>query len=407
MTQPPSDPSRLADSTIKLETPPPGDVRCLEPLIGVHGLQLMTFHGSHGRPLRRREGPRPPAELCWNARYKIGRLLGRGSQGAVYLARREGADGYFTNVALKLFYRADDITPEEYAAEMRRIARQSQRVSVIQHDNLVYIRDFVALEGDATRDDTTRVMILEWVDGLDLARLLEPGRLESLRERLSPSEWKRLDDVIVGPGEDHCRLKPGIAVDIIRGCLAGLSSLHHVGIVHCDLKPSNIMIKRTGTKKLIDLDSSCIPSQEPGVYRGTPYYMAPEQLRGSSLDEASDIASLGYILIELLTGRLLFRDCETIQDLVEAKTELPRKLDLLLPPEVRRSAILRALVAKMVAVEPRDRFPDADAAELDRVGAVSFHRQLVQTNLSTEYGRELAWWIERIHEKLDDGASHA
>src|SRR6185436_3093118 len=110
--------------------------------------------------------------------------------------------------------------------------------------------------------------------------LLEPDRLERLRHRMAKKTWERLNDVIVTAGEDHCRLKPGIAVDIVRGCLAGLSSLHHNGIVHCDLKPSNIMIKRTGTKKIIDIDSSCVVDEDPPHVRGTPYYMAPEQLLG-------------------------------------------------------------------------------------------------------------------------------
>jgi hypothetical protein len=65
---------------------------------------------------------------------------------------------------------------------------------------------------------------------------------------------------------------------------------------------------------------------------------------------------------------------------------------------VKRSAILRGLVEKMVAVAPKDRYPNADAAELERVGAVAFQQQLVKMNLATEYGRELAWWLELLNE---------
>jgi serine/threonine-protein kinase len=374
---------------------------------------LRTYHGVHRVPLPRPTEPAPPVELSWHTRYKLGKLLGRGSQGSVYLATREGADGYYTNVALKIFYRQDGVSPEDYAAEMRHIATQSQRVSGIQHDNLVYIRDFVTMPAlgavagaaavpagkAAPGSEPLRVMVLEWIDGVDLGHLLDLRRLERLRERLSEEEWKHLTSVIVEPGEDHARLKPGIAVDIIRGCLAGLSPLHHRGIVHCDLKPSNIMIKRTGTKKIIDVDSSCLVSQEHTAFRGTPYYMAPEQLRGAGLDVYSDIASLGYILIELLTGQLLFRDCDAVEDLIRAKVELTRRLDSVLPEEVRRNSLLTTLIAKMVAVEPRDRFADADAAELDRMGAVNFHYQLVKMNLATEYNRELAWWFELLQEE--------
>jgi serine/threonine-protein kinase len=225
---------------------------------------------------------------------------------------------------------------------------------------------------------------------------LDHDRFEELRLSLPRKTWERLNDVVVTRGEDHCKLKPGIAVDILRGCLAGLSSLHNSGIVHCDLKPSNIMIKRTGTKKIIDIDSSCMPSVDPAHLRGTPYYMAPEQLQGKPSRLPSDIASLGYLLIEMLTGRRIFRDCETAPELLEAKIRLPQRLDRILPREVQENPILSGLVSKMIALEPGDRFPDADAAELDRVGAVNFHRQLIKTNLSTEYDRELAWWISLL-----------
>lgn len=351
---------------------------------------LRTFHTALGQPARVARMPEPKIEeLCWNARYEVRKLLGRGGQGVVYLARREGVDGYHTNVALKLFYRPPDMTREEYLQEMRRIAGQAQRISQIQHDNIISVRDFVSIED-------TRVMVAEWVDGLDLSKLLDLDRLEKLRQRIPGTYRQHLDEVIVTRGEDHCRLKPGIAVDILRGCLAGLSSLHHNGIAHCDLKPANIMIKRSGTKKIVDMDSSCLVEDDQPQLRGTPYYMSPEQHRGQPVRLRSDVASLGYILIEMVTGKLLFRKAETMQDLLEAKVRLPSKLDRILPAEVRRDAILHGMISKMIAVDPEARFADADAADLDRVGAVSFHRQLVKTDLDTEYDRELAWWLELL-----------
>lgn len=341
-------------------------------------------------------GPLAPAswrlerrEISWNARYSILQTLGNGAQGIVYLARRDGADGYETNVAMKFYFR-DPLRPsEDYFTEMRRVARQAQRVSEIQNDNLVTIRDFLQV-------DDTRVMIMEWIDGLDLRHLLDLRRYRRLQEQLSREEWERLNDVVVSVGPHQCRLKPGVAVDIVRGCLAGLSDLHHRGIVHCDLKPSNIMIKRNGANKIIDVDSSTLLADgEAEVIRGTPYYMAPEQLRDRRVSYASDIASLGYVLVEMLTGRLLFDHCKTIDELLAAKLTLADRLEALLPAEIRRDAALHALCRKMTAVDPSERFPDAEAAELDRRhGAASFHRRLVKSDLSTEYDRELAWWIE-------------
>ena len=351
---------------------------------------LRTFHGSSGQPIRAVPMPEERIEeLCWNARYEVRKLLGRGGQGIVYLARREGVDGYHTNVALKLFYRGRDMTPANYLEEMRRIASQAQRISQIQHDNIISVRDFVSI-------DETRVMVAEWVDGLDLAKLLDLRRLAALRERIPETYREHMDQVIATEGEDHCRLKPGIAVDILRGCLAGLSSLHHSGIAHCDLKPANIMIKRSGTKKIIDMDSSCLVAEDQPQMRGTPYYMSPEQHRGQPIRLRSDVASLGYILIEMVTGKLLFRHADTMQQLLEEKVRLPSRLDGILPEAVRNDALLHGLIDKMIAVDPEARFADADAADLDRVGAVSFHRHLVKSDLDTEYDRELAWWLELL-----------
>ena len=351
---------------------------------------LLSYHDRCGHPLQPYLAQEePPQEIRWDARYAILRQIGQGAQGIVYLARREGADGYHVNVALKVFSRHPQWSVEEYLGEMRRVAHQALRISQIQHDHLIVIQNFVS-------QDETRVMVMEWIDGLDLAQLLDRRHWESLREQLDPKEWDRLNDVVVTEGEDHCRLKPGIAVDILRGCLAGLASLHNEDIVHCDLKPANIMIKRSGTKKIVDVDSSCMLSEANEQIRGTPYYMAPERLRTGPVRLNSDVASLGYILIEMLTGRRLFKQCHSRSDLLEAKIDLPKRLPDVLPPEVKRNAILSGLVARMIAVEPTNRFPDADAVDLERTGAANFHRHLVKTDLSTDYRRELAWWMELI-----------
>lgn len=365
------------------------DDACLgDDLFGSSGQSLLlTYHDQFGNAQQPFSPPEPPTAISWKSEYDVVKQLGQGAQGVVYLARREGVDGYHTNVALKLFHRQPYWSLGQYVDEMQRVAKQAQLITRIQHDNLIAIQNFIAM-------DETRVLVMEWVDGLDLARLLDLKSLEKLRQSIDQQVWEHLNDVIVTAGEDHCRLKPGIAVDILRGCLSGLSSLHSEGIVHCDLKPANIMVKRTGTKKIIDVDSSCMISEGPFQNRGTPYYMAPELQCGKPVTLAADVASLGYLLLEMLTGRRLFRECQTPEQLLQAKMSLPKRLAQSLPVEVRRDGNLCDLVSKMVAVEPQDRFPDADAVDLDRRGAANYHRNLVKTNLSTDYRRELAWWLE-------------
>jgi len=87
-----------------------------------------------------------------------------------------------------------------------------------------------------------RLMEMEWVDGYDLRRLLTQKMLQRIESRVSQRRWKYVNEVIVTAGPSQPRLKPGIAIAIVRDCLAALAALHREGIVHGDLKPSNIMI---------------------------------------------------------------------------------------------------------------------------------------------------------------------
>mgnify|MGYP001204758118 FL=1 len=363
--------------------------------------EALSYHSSLGQQAMPASVEVPADEMNWNARYQILRKLGSGAQGVVYLALREGVDGYSTKVALKLYSRDQSVSESAHVTEMQRIAHQGQKISEIQHDNLVNIRDFVAL-GD------TRVMVMEWVDGLDLRELLSLKLYRESRERISSKDWDRLNDLLVTPGEDHCILRPAAAVDILRGCLAGLSSLHHHEIIHSDLKPSNIMIKRTGTKKLIDMDSSCDRQVDlQAEVRGTPYYMAPELIRDREVRYRSDIASLGYVLIEMLTGKLLFKGCKTLDQLLEKKLRLPQELPRMARKVPRYENLdlrldLIQLCTKMIAIDPKERFPDAEAADISNLGAASFHRQLVKHNLSAEYSRDLGWWIDRVYPFKDE-----
>ena len=354
---------------------------------------MLSYHGALERQAAPARVAEPSEEMSWNARYRILRKLGSGGQGVVYLALREGVDGYSTKVAIKLYARDESVSESSHLKEMERIAHQGQKISEIQQDNLVNIRDFVALED-------TRVMVMEWVDGLDLRQLLDTKLYRESQARVAKADWDRLNDILVSPGEDHCMLRPAAAVDILRGCLAGLSSLHHHEIIHSDLKPSNIMIKRTGTKKLIDMDSSCDRQVDlQAEVRGTPYYMAPELIRERDVRYRSDIASLGYVLIEMLTGSLLFKECKTLDQLLAKKLRLPDELVEYMPryDHLDLRLDLLELCTKMIATDPTERFPDAEAADLGKLGAASFHRQLVKHDLSAEYSRDLGWWIDLVH----------
>src|SRR3954447_24574283 len=104
--------------------------------------------------------------------------------------------------------------------------------------------------------------------------------LRDARGRLDDGRWAYLNDVVVTDGATHPRLRPGIAIAVLRDCLAALSALHRGGIVHGDVKPSNVMLKRTGNAKVIDVGSAFAPEDAPPQTSCTPAYAAPEVLEG-------------------------------------------------------------------------------------------------------------------------------
>ena len=325
----------------------------------------------------------------WAAGCRDLRLVGRGGQGVVFFAHREGADGFVLPVALKVFSPEPYRTAAAYADDMARVAAVAARVAAVQHENLVAVHHFSAHAG-------VRVMRMEWVDGLDLRQVLTPETLDRTRERLTPAHRRSVEDVILTAGPTQPRLKPGVAIHVLRDCLAALAALHRDGVTHGDLKPSNVMLKRTGLAKVVDIGSAADLRSAEGRRAWSPLYTAPEVLDGGALTPQSDLASVGYILVEMLAGRSPFDGAVGIGGLLEAKRTLEHRLAELLPPEVAGSDLLVGLCRRLVAADPDKRFPDAEAADLGRRGAAAFHRQLVKGDLASEYGNDIRVWLEAL-----------
>jgi eukaryotic-like serine/threonine-protein kinase len=150
--------------------------------------------------------------------------------------------------------------------------------------------------------------------------------------------------------------------------MAALSALHLEGIVHGDVKPSNIMLKRTGNAKLIDIGATFERDDAPLHPTCTPAYAAPEVLDGSEGSARSDLASLGYVLIEMLSGAPPFVGPTRLGELRQAKLSIVDRLPEILPEEVVRNELLMSLITGLIAPDPGDRFPDARAADLSRSG---------------------------------------
>lgn len=328
------------------------------------------------------------SQLDWVEHHRVLRRLGEGGQGVVVLAERRGADGFRLPVALKAFAPGRYEDDAAYAAAMAHMAGVALRVAQIQQDNLIDVQNFVAPRG-------VRVLEMEWIDGFDLRRLLTPAMLREARRRVDEGRWAYLNEVIVTDGPMQPRLKPGIAVAVLRGALTALSALHRAGLVHGDVKPANLMLKRTGAAKLIDIGSAFAAAEPPSAWSYTPGYAAPEVHAGSLPTARSDLASLGYVLVEMLAGRRPFAGLAG-EELTRAKAALPDRLGQLLPAEVVRNELLMGLVRGLVAADPGDRFPGAAEADLDRAGAAEFQRQLVRGGLASEYGDEIRAWLGEL-----------
>ncbi|HYC89051.1 MAG TPA: protein kinase [Thermoanaerobaculia bacterium] len=215
-------------------------------------------------------------------RYEIRSLIGAGGMGEVYLAHDPELQ---RPVALKVL--GDAVRADEELR--RRLEHEARAASALNHPNILTVYDIGQL-GDE------RFIATEYVDGV------------TLRQRMSRSAEPPLREVL----------------DIAVQLASALSAAEAAGLVHRDIKPDNIMLRRDGYVKLLDFGLARAVDAEPDLHktdphmvRGTVFYMSPEQLRGKVLDSRSDIWSVGVLLYELVSGRLPF-DGESASDVAAA-----------------------------------------------------------------------------------------
>ena len=329
------------------------------------------------------------SKISWTGHYHLRRMLGRGGQGEVFLTEYRGTDGFTVPVAMKIFSPERYADARAYGDAMFRVASIAERVALIQHDNLLDVQNFF-------ERDRIRIMMMEWVDGYDLRQLTDPRCLELMRRHVGKKRWQYINEVIITEGISQSRFKAGVAVAIMRECLAALAALHREGIVHADVKPSNLMLKRSGHTKLIDMGSAFDFRKPPRERECTPMYAAPEILENYEATPRSDLASVGYVLIEMLSGVSPFAGQVKMRDLLQAKRELPNRLEQILPEDVLRNDLLMNFLQGLIAPDPNKRFADAEAAEHVEQGAAAFQRQLVLGDMATEYDNDIRVWLEEL-----------
>ncbi len=335
-------------------------------------------------------------KLAFSEDLTLQRMLGVGGQGAVYLSYRMGVDHFRVPVAFKFFSPSPFKSVERYLSSMTHHAKVAAIVNEIQQENLVNVHNWREVNG-------IRVMEMEWVDGYDLQELLTYDMYDWLFEHATPKLWGTLTDVVFTRGRTRPRLKSGIVIKIIRDCLNALHALHEHEIIHSDIKCSNIMLKRTGSAKIIDIGGAFLVTDFYSPESFTLSYAAPELLDpqgAGGVSVQSDLASLGYVMIELLAGCHLFSEVPQgagrVTGLVQAKKTLIHRLGEILPPDVLENDKLVNFCRKLIHPNLAVRFRKASDAILNMDGLAELHRQLIRGNLASEFDFDIRSWINAL-----------
>jgi serine/threonine protein kinase/tetratricopeptide (TPR) repeat protein len=257
--------------------------------------------------------------------YRVLSVVGEGGMGVVYKAEDQRLERV---VALKVIREF-----EGDACRRSRFWQEARTAAQVAHPNACRIYDIAEVQDRL-------VLVMEFIEGESLARRIERASL---------------------PAQE--------AGQIALALLSALDAFHKLGIVHRDVKPSNIVLSNSGTK-LLDFGiakhvrsnaneetaATLGDATAPGIFLGTPRYASPEQFLGRPVDTRSDLFSMGAILFEMLTGQPAFPG-ETFGEIADAVLHGS-------PPALSGSPAIAAMgrvVHRALAREPRDRYASAEA----------------------------------------------
>jgi serine/threonine-protein kinase len=248
-------------------------------------------------------------------RYTILEHIGGGGMAEVYRAHDKLLD---RSVAVKVL-RSQFTNDEEFVVRFRREAQAAARLS---HHNIVNIYD-------VGKDEDIYYIVMEYISG------------ETLKEYI----------------QREAPLKVEIATRIAMEIAEALEHAHQNNIVHCDIKPHNILMTRTGRIKVTDFGiARAVTSAtmtHSGTIIGSVHYFSPEQAKGTAINAKSDIYSLGVVLYEMLTGTVPFAGETPISIAlkhIQEEPRTPRQINPEIPP------LLEAIVLKAMAKNVEDRF---------------------------------------------------
>ncbi len=256
----------------------------------------------------------PPNKL---GKFEIRKLLGKGNMGMVFLAHDPVLE---RDVAIKVMA-GSSIND----AEMRdRFEREAKAVARLHHPNIVTIHDL------GYDQQGSPFIAMELLEGTDLEHLVKIN---------PPSVIRRLE--------------------IVAQVCRGLHHVHGAGVVHRDVKPANIFVTKDGAKIMDFGVARWMKSSQTqsGMVLGTASYMSPEQIRGERVDGRSDIFSVGIVLYQLLTDKMLFSG-ESIETVFfKTLTEDPPELVM---PDGRELPELQEIVSSALAKDAEDRYSSAE-----------------------------------------------
>ncbi|MDH3492147.1 MAG: FlgO family outer membrane protein [Acidobacteriota bacterium] len=231
--------------------------------------------------------------------YKILSEIGKGGMGEVYLAEDTKLK---RNVAIKFLSEelVDDVD------KLNRFVQEAKAASALNHPNIITIHEIDEADG-------AKYIALEFIDG------------ETLTERLKK------------------KLKFDAALDIATQIASALDAAHAAGIVHRDIKPDNVMVRKDGLVKILDFGIAKLTEQRkpeiesedktavqvntsPGMIIGTANYMSPEQAKGKEVDSRTDIFSFGVLLYQMITGELPFDGESPLEIIGSILNKEPKRL---------------------------------------------------------------------------------
>ena len=272
------------------------------------------------------------------ARYEIISVAGSGGMGEVYLARDRQLKRH---VALKLL--SPELTRDERG--LRRFEQEAQAASALNHPNILTVYEFGQVNG-------MHYIASEFIEGQTLRQHIKSGRLETRA-----------------------------VLDISIQIASALAAAHAQGIVHRDIKPDNVIIRKDGIAKVLDFGiaklgegpggersgflSSVLSTSHPGAVLGTVRYMSPEQARGQVVDGRSDLFSLGVVMYEMVAGHAAFEG-ETASDVIAeilkgeptplatAAPDAPREVAAVIERAIRKNRDERYQSANVLLADLQD-----------------------------------------------------